>query len=1185
MSDNNRTALRIHALFGAAVLLVGLVFFAGIGSAAPDVVVDDGGDCPDADAMSIGAALKDNVTVGDVVEVCAGTYDETVTIDQRLSLVANTSGGAVVIDGSGTRAVGFAITDGTDDVTIRGFTVRNVTHGGVHTDGSNANLTVGNNTITGIASPSGYGVLLSAPSTDLQTDLNISANTFIDVAGAAISVSPGDALRDLTVDGNHVQTSGTALSIDINGSSQLDRLNVRGNTIGSGTEEGIVLVSADRAWVSSVQIVQNVITVQAQGVGVVAKGLNPITRVNVSKNKISKTAGFAVHFDQVNDSQLMSNTLQTSGGGLVLNNTQGITVNANEIEDNIQTGILVRGSVGVTASNNHLASNDWGIRLNSTSSSILLNNELVGDSLSVIGSENSSVIENSIRGTSTDALTIISTNGTTVNGNSLSSNRRDGVVLHGVTNTTVWDNTVSTSGGYGVLLAAGSSNNWVRDNVLTDNTAAGLRLDGGGGTVIGNILVNNTIRGSTGAGVELSTSARDTVLANNTAVGNRVGLLLGSDSVEQTTLRGNKMNANDEYGFLLSGADRNVFADNVALNNGQADYRSESDAVDNVVRNLRLSSADISFEAHDVAVSGTSTQLGSYPVGMGNGLLGGFVDATNTSADSYLALNMSYAQSDVMGLAESTLGVGRNDGTGWTEITPVNGVNTAENRIFANTTAFGIFAPLGEYTTELAFCREVARSGRYTMVRNITQSTIGGCFAITAGDVTLDGDGHSVSGTGGAAVSTELSTGFLDNVTVTDVRTGRFDVGVKLVGVAGGTVLNVTATGHGSAGISLDGVIRGHVVGSNASANAGDGIRVRDSRDIVLWDDVASDNGRAGVDVANATDLAVIESMLARNRVGVNLSADTATSTIAIHRNDIEANSRYGVNNWNETTGTWVDARNNWWGSADGPGTDQSEMSVTSPLADPVSGRLADGNGDNVSAMGELAPDNATTNVRFDAFLKERFGASKPTSTTNDNTDGGTTNTAGGGSGGGGSSGASGGTNAAGDGSEPELVRVIAASLSENHAPPGSSVIVTAVVRNDRESPARFTATLFVGGRAVDHRTVTVPAASDLSVRFERQFDTSGRYTLNVDDVSAGTFVVGQTTSSERQKQVKTDRPTRPAELSATASPEPVAADATGGGFAGDHFLVGLLVLLALLSGGYYLYKREGEPVGKPPEE
>ena len=67
------------------------------------------------------------------------------------------------------------------------------------------------------------------------------------------------------------------------------------------------------------------------------------------------------------------------------------------------------------------------------------------------------------------------------------------------------------------------------------------------------------------------------------------------------------------------------------------------------------------------------------------------------------------------------------------------------------------------------------------------------------------------------------------------------------------------------------------------------------------------------------SNITVTGNTLKNNGYGVNVGAlaITAGETVQVHQNNITGNSVFGVNN--DSTGA-VDATNNWWGAANGPG-------------------------------------------------------------------------------------------------------------------------------------------------------------------------------------------------------------------------------------------------------------------------
>jgi hypothetical protein len=75
-----------------------------------------------------------------------------------------------------------------------------------------------------------------------------------------------------------------------------------------------------------------------------------------------------------------------------------------------------------------------------------------------------------------------------------------------------------------------------------------------------------------------------------------------------------------------------------------------------------------------------------------------YVNVTEVTAESWIFMNVSYEDGDLSGVDENTLRMWQHNGTDWTEVPGTNGVNTAENYVYANITEFSVFAPLGNVT-------------------------------------------------------------------------------------------------------------------------------------------------------------------------------------------------------------------------------------------------------------------------------------------------------------------------------------------------------------------------------------------------------------------------------------------------------------------------------------------------------
>ena len=147
----------------------------------------------------------------------------------------------------------------------------------------------------------------------------------------------------------------------------------------------------------------------------------------------------------------------------------------------------------------------------------------------------------------------------------------------------------------------------------------------------------------------------------------------------------------------------------------------------------------------------------------------------------------------------------------------------------------------------------------------------------------------------------------------------------------------------------------------------------------------------------------------------------------------------------------YLDARQNWWGAADGP---------SGGASDPVSGTVADGNGDAVGSS-----------VRFDPWLGDSSSV---------------------------------GSNLTAD------ISVVGASLNTTEAGVDGAVTITANLKNVGNGSGTYDADLEIGGTVEDTVTVQVVPLTTETVTFTYAFTATGDYDVAVDGVTAGTVSVGE---------------------------------------------------------------------------
>lgn len=348
-------------------------------------------------------------------------------------------------------------------------------------------------------------------------------------------------------------------------------------------------------------------------------------------------------------------------------------------------GIFYNTSTNGNITDNTASSNSYGIYLVSFSNS----NTLRGNTAS----------SNTVVGIHLDSYS----NSNTLRGNTASLNTGPGILLVSSNNNILSSNSASLNG-YGIYLIFSSNNN-LRSNTASLNTIDGIHLVSSSN----NNLSSNTAS-SNSYGIYLSSSSNSNTLRSNTASLNNYGIYLSSsgsndlrsniassnsygfylDSSGSNNLRNNTASSNTAEGIHLVTSSNNTLSGNTALSNSEWAFYSVLNSFDNTVLNLDMNPT-ISFRGKDIALKSASSP-GSAPAG--NTDIGKFVNASGSSPDSWLFLNVSYSSGDVTGVYEDTLKLWRYNGSGWSQVGGSN-VSMAQDYVYGNTTSFGIFASMG----------------------------------------------------------------------------------------------------------------------------------------------------------------------------------------------------------------------------------------------------------------------------------------------------------------------------------------------------------------------------------------------------------------------------------------------------------------------------------------------------------
>lgn len=256
---------------GMAVLLwaTGLAVSSPAAALAVIVVGTPSASCPNPQHATIQAAV-DAASAGDTIRVCAGTYNEAVTVNKSLlfrgaragvdARVGRTNPAQESIVQPPAGSTGFTVTGGVNDVTIDGFTVRDSTADGIDTLTGGSGFTIVNNIITGnriginFRSPG----TISSPSVIRQNRL-VDNNNSLPQGGTGVFLGGGQGTNFTSITQNrfsgHVNADVNTQGV-LDGSDPAEELSITGNaSVDSSTF--LVLINADAPRVTTNQITKN----------------------------------------------------------------------------------------------------------------------------------------------------------------------------------------------------------------------------------------------------------------------------------------------------------------------------------------------------------------------------------------------------------------------------------------------------------------------------------------------------------------------------------------------------------------------------------------------------------------------------------------------------------------------------------------------------------------------------------------------------------------------------------------------------------------------------------------------------------------------------------------------------------------------------------------------------------------
>lgn len=227
----------------------------------------------------------------------------------------------------------------------------------------------------------------------------------------------------------------------------------------------------------------------------------------------------------------------------------------------------------------------------------------------------------------------------------------------------------------------------------------------------------------------------------------------------------------------------------------------------------------------------------------------------------------------------------------------------------------------GASATGIDSCTTITSPGEYVLTADI-ESDVYTCLSVEASDVTVDGDGHTITVNAtfresgrflpsrspfhfGAGVTVGSPDASVTNVSVENLTVTGLDAGVQFVNVHRGRVRGVTATDN-EVGVRLSDTTAVTITDTTATEHVGDAIRVSAAAGVQITDTRASDNRFAGIVLADTTDSVVFNATTARN-FGDGIVVRNATR-VTLQRVTVAQNT-VGVTLWDTRRTTVTESR------------------------------------------------------------------------------------------------------------------------------------------------------------------------------------------------------------------------------------------------------------------------------------
>jgi parallel beta-helix repeat protein len=482
------------------------------------VVDDDGLECPDRDFADIQSGI-DFTPEGQTLVICAGTYDEQLSLDKNISLIGNDAANRPVIKptalvanstrlSNGSPVAAIVLADAGVELNLRDLVIDGATNG------------IG---ACGAPDPRLMGVFFhNASGSVISTEIINIEYSALPTCGRGVGLlAESDAVGDS--------------SVTVQDAQVLDYQKIGILAYGLNTELSSIN-STVRGWGPTADVVQFGIRFKAG-----ARGIVMASDISGNDYTPGSDRGVGVHITTAGaDINIISNDIHDNEVGVLVEDTDSGSLFSNTINDSTDTAIEIDPSSDWAVTANKIdATGGSAIKLLSVSDSRLFANQVsgAGGSGIVLGADSgnnssgNSFIANSIFSSGLRGIVLQPTvgSGSNVSGNRLIANQ------------------VSSSGDDGIGLLAGSTNevsaNELLFNKVDDSGEQGIHLqEENSGQVDDNILRFNQVDNSSKNGIKVKKADDNIIDFNQINNSGRNGIRLAGGS------NNNQVNFNQSLG-------------------------------------------------------------------------------------------------------------------------------------------------------------------------------------------------------------------------------------------------------------------------------------------------------------------------------------------------------------------------------------------------------------------------------------------------------------------------------------------------------------------------------------------------------------------------------------------------------------------------------------------------------------